>query len=310
MKSVTKPLRVAISGARGIGQIHARIFQSLGVDVCAVLGSSQETAMSAAKQLEESFGIKAKPFHRLEELFKESEPDALSICTPAQFHYDAILASLNQNIPVFCEKPMLWKDGINIEEVEEKLNKIDRHPNRKIFVNTSNANFMDRVLESIGPLKDIHRFYCKFYSQGSHQKREIGIDMLPHGISLLLRLFGPRDITDLSENIKEHNYTCTFNYGDCTVHFDFQELADGPKEFIIGINERTFTRIQEGFGTTYRVYLNDSQTGENIPCEDPFAAYIKNFLKYCENDVDKKDDEFEEAAANVRLMSEILLRKN
>ena len=38
--SSERPVRVAIIGARGIGRVHARIFQALGANVCAVVGSS------------------------------------------------------------------------------------------------------------------------------------------------------------------------------------------------------------------------------------------------------------------------------
>ena len=83
--------------------------------------------------------------------------------------------------------------------------------------------------------------------------------------------------------------------------------AGGDKDFVIGIDGRTFTRIQEGFGATYRVCLEDSQTGKKIYCEDPFEVYIRRFLRYCLNGLQKEKDSFDEAAANIRLMAEILL---
>ena len=307
MTFANKSLRIAICGVRGIGQVHARIFQSLGADVCAVLGSSEETALNAARQLEESFGIKAKVFHRLDDLFEKTKPDAVSICTPAKYHYDAILASLDRNIPVFCEKPIFWKEGINRKEIEDKLGAIEKHTNRKVFVNTSNASFMDHVIGAIGSKKDIRLFDFRFFSQGPHIGRDIGLDLLPHGISLLLRLFGPQKIERLTEEIDNNNYKCSFSYAECNVNFDFQELAGGNKDFVIGIDDRTFTRIQEGFGATYRVCLEDSQTGKKIYCEDPFEVYIRRFLRYCLNGLQIEEDSFEEAAANLRLMAEILL---
>jgi len=310
MAFANKSLRIAICGVRGIGQAHARIFQSLGADVCAVLGSSKETALDAAHQIEESFGIKARAFHRLDDLFEKTKPDAVSICTPAQYHYDTILASLDRNIPVFCEKPIFWREGIDKEEIEYKLGAIEGHANRKVFVNTSNTSFMDHVIETIGSKKDIRLFDFKFFSQGPHTGRDIGLDLLPHGISLLLRLFGPQKIESLTEKIDNISYKCSFSYAECDVNFDFQELAGGNKDFMIGIDGRTFTRIQEGFGATYRVCLEDSQTGKKIYCEDPFEVYIRRFLIYCLSGHQKEEDSFAEAAANLRLMAEILLGKD
>jgi predicted dehydrogenase len=307
MEFVNKSLRLAIFGTRGIGLVHARIFKSLGVDVCAVLGSSEETALDAARQLKESFGIEARAFHRQEDLFEETKPGAVSICTPAKYHYDAIVASLDRNIPVFCEKPIFWEEGINRKDIEEKLGVLEKHTKRKIFVNTCSASFMDCVIDAIGSRKNITSFYFKFYSQGPHVRSDIGLDLLPHGLSLLLRLFGPQEIKKLTERVDTHNYKCSFSYAECDVVFDFQELPGGSKDFIIGIDGRTFTRIQEGFGATYRVYLEDSKTGEKIRCKDPFEVYIRRFIKYCQNGLQKEEDSFEEAAANLRLAAEILL---
>ena len=307
MEFVNKSLRLAIFGTRGIGLVHARIFKSLGVDVCAVLGSSEETALDAARQLKESFGIEARAFHRQEDLFEETKPGAVSICTPAKYHYDAIVASLDRNIPVFCEKPIFWEEGINRKDIEEKLGVLEKHTKRKIFVNTCSASFMDCVIDAIGSRKNITSFYFKFYSQGPHVRSDIGLDLLPHGLSLLLRLFGPQEIKKLTERVDTHNYKCSFSYAECDVVFDFQELPSGSKDFVIGIDGRTFTRIQDGFGVTYRVWLEDSKIGEKIRCEDPFEVYIRRFIKYCQNALQKEEDCFEEAAANLRLAAEILL---
>ena len=54
--------RVAILGARGIGQVHVRLFQNLGANVCAIMGSTMQTAQQSAELLNQSLGISSKPF--------------------------------------------------------------------------------------------------------------------------------------------------------------------------------------------------------------------------------------------------------
>jgi len=307
MTSRDKPLRVALLGARGIGQVHARIFHALGAEICAVLGSSQESAADATRMLKDSFGIDAKPLSQIDSLLDMARPDAMSICTPPQFHFAEIVAAFDHDIPVFCEKPIFWHEGIQRWELEKNLEYLNRHPKRRFFINTSNANFIDRVIEEIGEQNNIHSFSFLFYTQGRYVGRNIGLDLLPHGISLLLRLFDPMKIDDLREDIKEHTYGCRFRYGNCTVEFDFQELPDGPKEFAFEINGRRLTRIQEGEGPTYRVYLKDSHTGGTIETPDPFRLYITRFLNYCNHGAHVREDDFNDAAANLRLMADILL---
>ena len=303
-----KPLRVAICGARGVGQVHARIFHALGADVCAVLGSSDESAADAAHMLKESLGIRTQPFSRIEELLEVTRLDAVSICTPPHLHFEEILAAFDHNIPVFCEKPLFWDMDITRAEVEKKLAHLERHVNRRLFVNTSNASFVDSIVAKIGKQQNIHSFFFRFYTQNSYVGREIAIELLPHGFSLLLRLLGPMKIRDLIEDIGEHTYCCRFRYGDSAVEFDFQEIPGGQKALAFAINGRKFLRIQEGYGVSYRVFLKDRYTEEKMEVQDPFYVYIERFLDYCSSCTAVREDEFDEAAANLRLMADILLR--
>ena len=100
-------------------------------------------------------------------------------------------------------------------------------------------------------------------------------------------------------------YQCRFNYEDCKVFFDFQEKRDGLKHLAFSINDHEFTRVQEGQGETYRVFLKDSLTGEKIEAEDPFQVYVSRFLSQLESGKVKVGDGFDEGASNLRMMSQI-----
>ena len=309
MMSPKRQLRVAIAGGRGIGRVHARIFHALGANVCAVLGSSQESAEDVAWTLETALGTKIQPFHQLDSLLEESKPDAITICTPPHLHFEGIMAAFNRSVPVFCEKPLFWHKKITQGEVKEKLATIRRHPNRRFFINTCNVNFLDHVVERFGVGTNIQSFYFQFYSRGKHVQRDIAADLLPHGLSLVLRLLGNAEIINLTEDTREHSYKCQFQYNGSAVEFDFQENSDGPKALTFAINGRAFTRIQEGGDATYRVYLKDSYTGKITETQDPFQLYIKRFLDCCNQIRFMQQDDFDEAAANLRLMANILLGK-
>ena len=307
MGSLELPPRIAVLGARGIGQVHARVFNHFNVDICAVLGSSPATAKHAASQLNKSLGIISQPYSDFETLINEARPTAVSICTPPECHFSQILMAFENRIPVFCEKPLIWGKDFAPETMEQNLSTIGKHPNRRLFVNTSNAAFMESVLETLGRPKEVKYFSFKFFTQGHYMGKEIAIDLLPHGFSLLLKLLEAREITCLSEDIQNHLYGCKFKYGDCEVDFEFREQPDGPKNFTFTIDHREFTRIQKGQGNTYRVFLRDSFTQQEIEIRDPFQIYISKFLAYLKNDVDTQQDEFTEGAANLRLMTRIVL---
>jgi len=297
--------QVAILGARGIGQVHVRLFQSLGADVCAILGSTIQTAQQSAELLNQSLGISSKPFDNLDTLIKEARPAAISICTPAEFHFEQILIAFNEGLPVFCEKPLFWGKNLSQEKLEAKLNLLRQHKQRCLFINTSNSYFLEKILEKIESPSSIKSFSFKFYTQGSHREKDIAVDLLPHGLSLLIKLLGYRKITKLSQKVESEAYQCRFNYENCKVFFDFQEKKNGLKHLAFSINDHEFTRVQEGQGETYRVFLKDSLTGEKIEAEDPFQVYVSRFLSKLESGKIKVGDGFDEGAANLRMMSQI-----
>lgn len=302
-----QPIRIAILGARGIGQVHARIFHELGAEICAVLGSSDESATDAAQGLKGLLGIEPQPFSCLSALIDIAHPDAVSVCTAPHLHFEQIMTAFDHNLPVFCEKPLFWHHPIQQSEVQQKLANLEKHHNRRLFVNTSNATFIEHVIEMLGKPDLIDTFSFHFHTQGSYTGRDIGLDLLPHGLSLLLTLFNSVEVKDLTEQVDEHRYDCVFMSGQCQVKFSFQELRGGEKLLAFDINGRTFTRIQQGIGATYRVFLQDSETRVRFEVPDPFQVYIKRFLDYSHSDMVAREDAFEEAAMNLRLMANILL---
>jgi len=306
VNSPEKHPRIAICGARGIGQVHTRIFHSYGAKICSILGSSDRSAHEAAQTLKNSFGITAIPFSCLDTLLKETEPNALVICTPPHLHFREIIAAFNRNIPVFCEKPLFWHNNITAVEIEKKLCTLNSYSNKKLFVNTCNASFLDQILTLIGEQGKINSFFFRFHTHGPHLDRDIAVDLLPHGISFLLRLFGVMKIQDIIEHTDRNKWRCTFRYGHCLVKFDFQESSSKAKSLAFAISGREFARIQKGVGNSYRVYLKDSLTGKMLQAKDPFQVYISQFLDYCKDTSSSWEQLFFEASTNLRLMSNII----
>ena len=306
MTSSKKKIRLAILGAGGIGKVHARIFHKLGVDICAVLGSTKESSQKVAQSLNSAYGIQAQPFDCLEILLKKTKPDAVSICTPPKLHFEQIISAFNDCVAVFCEKPLFWEDNMTPLLLEKKLALIKNHSYRRLYVNTSNASLVDTILPMLENRNKINSFIFRFFTQGRNQYQNIAVDLLPHACSLLLKLLPSSIPQQLKQKIAVNHYSCSFDYGNCLVKFDFQEQTNGPKLFEFIINRRCFTRVQKGDGDTYKVYLHDSLTKSNILTDDPFVVYIKKFIVFCKNGILHEKDQFNEAASNMRLMTKIL----
>ena len=58
--------KISIFGASGIGKFHARIFDSLNLNVCSILSSSKKTGKATSKYLNDSFGIKTKYYDNID----------------------------------------------------------------------------------------------------------------------------------------------------------------------------------------------------------------------------------------------------
>jgi predicted dehydrogenase len=108
-----RPLRIGIIGAGGIAQgAHLPNYKRLGqkVELVAVSDVSKEKAKEAA----ERFDI-PRTYESFEDMLKEEELDAVSVCTPNKFHKPAVIAALKAGCHVLCEKP----PAMSVDEARE-----------------------------------------------------------------------------------------------------------------------------------------------------------------------------------------------
>lgn len=299
-------LQIGILGARGIGKVHARIFHSLGAEVRAVLGSTPETARKAAEDLEASYGCKPKPFSDLASFLKEPL-NAVSICTPPNLHFTQIMDVFDKGIPVFCEKPLFWDDSLSQHEVADRLKQLRLHHSRRLFMNAPSAFFLDDIGSKwLKPRHEIQKLTFHFYTRGKFKYLDIASDLFTHGMSIVLKLLGNNDVTNFSSTVQKDHYNCTFHYGNCSIEFDFHEDVSGDKLFVLEVDDRKFTRIQEGEGSSYRIFIHDSLSGDRIEIADPFVQSIQSFISYCEKHVPAGQDKFEEAELITHIMAQNL----
>ena len=301
--------RIAILGSRGIGFFHTRIFHQLGHQICGVLGSSKPTAELAAESLKDAYGIVVKPYSNLNKLLLFENPDVVSICTPPQLHLPQLIKILDKEKPVFCEKPIFWHNGITHKEVMNYVKRLNKYSRSILHVNTSNASLIKNIKSQLDSIRIIKNFTFEFHTNSSFKGYDIAVDLLPHGISMLLELFGLRKITRFSHRVKKNSYNCKFNFGNCSTEFKFMSGKNIEKKLQFSINDYQFLRVQQNLGNkNFNVALKDLKHNELIKIEDPFENYIKRFLKFS-IDKDYKNREITQSAFdNITLMADILLK--
>ncbi len=297
-----KKIRIAIIGGGRIGINHARIFNNLNTEIASIVCQTKYSASKVKSSLKTNFGIHTEAFSNLDEALKNSI-DAVSICTPPQFHFDQIISAFDLKLPVFCEKPLFWDNPFSLRKTSKKLKLLENHSFRNIYVNTSNVELLKSIGKDLPPIDQVKSFTFSFYTRGVHTFENIAVDLLPHGLSLIIDYFGDKTISNFKWELSRRKFSCNFNYGNILVKFKFHEKHNAEKLFSLKINNLFFKRFQKGEGDSYCVFMKNINEGSIFPCEDPFVTYIKKFIANCQIRNKNSIDEFTDASLNLKLMS-------
>ena len=101
-------MKVAIVGLGVIGKVHMKVLREQGIEVGAVCD------IDAAKLAEYP---SCQQFVNYTEMIEQYAPDVVHICTPHYLHAAMVIAALNRNIHVLCEKPLC----VNFSEMQDVL---------------------------------------------------------------------------------------------------------------------------------------------------------------------------------------------
>ena len=289
--------------------MHVRNFLSIDTKIVSILSSSKKTGIETSRRINKLYGIDVDYYTDLNELINGSRPNAISICTPADLHYEQLCMIIKKGIPVFCEKPLFWNKDILLDELNRKLDFLSSHDNKTLFVNTSNTYFIESIQSKLPKKELIKNFIFRFYTNGIFRGKDIAYDLLPHGLSILIKILGKRSLTGMKRNISDNNYKCSFEYGSCFVEFDFSQSDSISKELSFDINESKYIRVQKGNYEKYEVFLKDINANKLIKTEDPFLCHMKKFIDICRSEkLSKNHDLFDESSLNLKLMGQILLK--
>ncbi|HEY3319030.1 MAG TPA: Gfo/Idh/MocA family oxidoreductase [Planctomycetota bacterium] len=113
MAKEKKKLRVAMIGAGGIAGTHTENLQKF--QDAEVVGACDVSEQNL-KKFSEKFNVRAL-FSDWKTLLKETQPDAVSVCTPNGMHWQPTVDALNAGCHVLVEKPM----ALNAAEGQKML---------------------------------------------------------------------------------------------------------------------------------------------------------------------------------------------
>ena len=209
---------------------------------------------------------------------KQTNPDLISICTPPDTHYEQMMELLKYKSSILCEKPLFWNNLITNQEFYNRLKLIESYKTKNILINTCNSSFITQIKKHIDidqPIKDLT---FTFNTKGKHRKENIGVDLLPHGLSILIELCGHKKINDIKKNVTQNRYSCEFNYGNTRINFIFNQGENIDKKLSFKINDNIFERLQINEDGVYKVFIVHKNNNESYKMIDPFEYNISRFI--------------------------------
>jgi predicted dehydrogenase len=100
---VEKPLRIAVVGAGGWGEQHARVFSRRpDTELVAIVGRNPERTETRAAE----YGTTA--YMDIDKMLDAERPDLVSVCLPNEGHFDPTLQLLRRDVPLLVEKPLVF----------------------------------------------------------------------------------------------------------------------------------------------------------------------------------------------------------
>ena len=268
-------IRVAILGASGIGKFHAREFVKAGAEVVAILGASQESALQTSQTLREKFKVEARPYSNLDDLLKNEEVDAVSVCTPSSFHFENSIECLNSGVNVFSEKPVVQNSDFDNAKFAKELIEVAKNKGLIFTVNTQ----WPAIIPYLNPyvdLNDVSTF--SMLMQPRDFGKDILLDQVPHMNSVLLHLIPNGEIENISfKNPSKGDIEVFFDFVDkekiCKVNYKFKYKESGTRDWSIEINGHSFNRVVDD---NYNQSLVSSN--EQIQIPDPLSISIQKFV--------------------------------
>ena len=294
-----RTLRVAIIGASGIGQHHARWYHLAGCNVVSFAGTSEASCASTSERLEKYFGFEGNAYVDVDEMLRVEEPDIVAVTSPYRLHFEHVIQALDSGAHVVCEKPMYWDEEKDLEEIldrsremVEKAEEVGRllgvSAQYPAVVQTFKA-FYEKFRGPWGPVEKISMEMEVKGRKGPKRFDEIWIDVGPHPLSLVIGFLPDGKINFekatclIEERLNEARFEYITNSGSCEVEIILRDIDEGSPIRRFGVND--FLVDWGGYADDEGVYRALLKHGdEEYHCNDFLHILIEEFASAVRGD--------------------------
>ena len=248
---MTASLRVAVGGAGGWGEQHARIFAGRpDTELVAIVGRTPDRVARRAA----AYGTTA--YTDIEQMLAQARPDLVTVSLPNEGHFEPTLELIRHDVALLVEKPLVF----NLDEADQL---IDEAARRGLFFA---INFNHRYAEAVqrahgaiesGELGEIVHVTWRFGGEanpGDSPHRNL-IETHCHGFDMLEHLAGP--ISSVMAEMT--NKTDETAYNTVVIAVQFASRALGS---LVGTYDSSYaypdTQYIEINGTRGRAVIRDT----------------------------------------------------
>ena len=246
------------------------------------MASTPESSDRAAKELTELYGLSVTAYSDLSEL-AAADIDAAVICSPPSEHLEAIKAFLDAGRYILCEKPLFWREKLSTEEVSDICDELETQAAGRLLVNTNNTWFPEIWFQRFKRPENPREFDFRYYTTGPYHGHEIGVDLLPHALSVLFEavpcICDHDKLSGIEKKVAADRFECRFELGNVVCHVDLRENPFGERVFGFRLDDAAVERIQWVTDGEYKVCLAPAgRPEEGIAVTDPFEISIRRFV--------------------------------
>ncbi|SDS02984.1 Gfo/Idh/MocA family protein [Microlunatus soli] len=250
MIAADRPLRVAVVGAGGWGEQHARIFA--GRDDCELVAVAGRT-VDRTNRRAAAYG--SVGYTDLHQMITETTPDLVTVCLPNEDHYRTTRFLIDSGMNLLVEKPLVF----DLSEADDLLARAER---QQIFFA---INFNHRYAEAVqrakaeidaGALGDLVFLTWRFGGEANIGRSPHAnlIETQCHGFDLLEQLGGPIDT--VAAQMADHTY------GACSTVALALSFTSGAVGTLLGSYDSSYafpdSQLIEINGTKGRATIHDT----------------------------------------------------
>lgn len=281
-------MKAVVVGARtarqGTGPFIAAALAAQGVEVSAVVGTSDATVSSARNHLRENWQIDCPGYTDLAQALERERPEAVALCSPWRFHAEQLAAIAAAGCHCLVEKPLAWPAS---EAGADQL----------IGSFEENGLLLQVVAQWPATLPGFHQLHGEPpRSPASFNMRlspiSIGPDMVtdsaPHFVSMLQALLGPGDCVDISviaggDAPGKLDLTCNYRHreGVTRATLQLETCPERPRPAWYSIDGARADREVEL--PDYRQFLVAGDRRVALP--DPLHQVVREFVQELESGV-------------------------